>query len=102
MPKPSRTVPPDVPPVVVVAPPAPTKELPSGVPLSGQKRSRKRPLDSREYPAARDSQGKPGRDEIRRETARHVASRQSARTPERSGQPRSRKPAAGRSGKAGK
>lgn len=102
MPKPSRTVPPDVPPVVVVVPPAPDKELPSGVPLSGQKRSRKKPVDPREYPAARSAQGKPGRDEIRREAVRHVASRQSARTPERSAQPRSRKPSAGRSGRSGK
>ncbi len=44
----------------------------------------KQPLDPREYPKARDSRGKAGREEIRAQTPRVPAPRQSQRPPEKS------------------
>jgi hypothetical protein len=81
-----------VPSELVIIPESPKREVKDVVPLTEQDRSGKHPVDPREYPAARDSRGKASRDEIRQETARHVPSRQSAKAPERSHQPRSGKP----------
>lgn len=54
----------------------------------GQKKSqsKKRPLDPREYPLARDSRGSAGREEIRAKTSMVTAPRQSNRPVERSNQ----------------
>lgn len=81
-----------VPKKLVVVPNPPDKEVTGAVPLKEQTRSRKKPVDQREYPAARGVEGKPSREEIRRETVRKVPSRQSPKAMERSSQPRSGKP----------
>lgn len=81
-----------VPSELVVVPEPPKIPVKGVVPLTEQDRSGKRPLDPRENPSARDPRGKPSRSEIRKETARHIPSRQSAKPPERSRQPRSGKP----------
>ncbi|MBN8248281.1 MAG: hypothetical protein J0L84_12670 [Verrucomicrobia bacterium] len=70
-----KTVPGKPAPLVVVPPP-PKTELPGAVPLAEQKRERKRPLDPRENPAARDPRGTASRAEIRREAPRRSAPRQ--------------------------
>jgi hypothetical protein len=50
--------------------------------------SKKRPLDPREHPQARDSRGSAAREEIRSKTPMVSAPRQSRRTAERSSQKR--------------
>jgi len=79
-------------PSLVVAPPPPETRV---VAARGARKARstKRPLDAREYPAARDSRGKASRTEIRRKETRVAAPRASNRTAERGNQSRSRKPA---------
>jgi hypothetical protein len=75
---------------LVVAPPPPkTRVVTARSPRKAQ--STKRPLDAREYPAARDSRGKASRAEIRREGTRIAAPRASNRTAERGNQSRSHK-----------
>lgn len=77
-------------PSLVVAPPPPETRV---VAARGTRKARstKRPLDAREYPAARDSRGKASRTEIRREGTRVAAPRASNRTAERGNQTRSHK-----------
>ncbi len=77
-------------PNLVVVPPPPDK---TGV-VTRTKPAlvvKKRPSDPREKPAARDSQGKASRAEIRREEPRRVAPRATGRDTERGNQQRSRK-----------
>jgi len=50
--------------------------------------SKKRPLDPREFPQARDERGSAGREEIRAKTPMVSAPRQSQRLTERSSQKR--------------
>lgn len=76
-------------PNLVVPPPPP--ETPLLAVRSPGSPTKKRPSDPREKPAARDSHGKAGRVEIRREEPRRSAPRTSARRPERGNQPRSHK-----------
>lgn len=77
-------------PNLVVAPPPPdvTGTVTRAKPVLVAK---KRPSDPREKPAARDSQGKASRAEIRREEPRRVAPRATGRDTERGNQQRSRK-----------
>ncbi len=75
---------------LVVAPPPPAA-LPSKARLSTRDAvGSKHPSNPRENPAARDSRGTATRAEIRRETPRVAAPRQSARRAERHSQPRSK------------
>ncbi|MBI5774707.1 MAG: hypothetical protein HZA89_13305 [Verrucomicrobia bacterium] len=74
--------------MVVPPPPAVTASMAEG--LKTTFRGGKKPLDRRENPLARDARGTASRAEIRRETPRVAAPRQSNRPAERRGQPRSR------------
>lgn len=78
---------------LVVAPPPPTAVLPGGLALSEQPRATKRPAARGSAAGRRDPRGKATREEVRKSTARHFASRQSERPPERSRQPRQPAPA---------
>jgi hypothetical protein len=75
---------------LVVVPPPP-KPLLLALRTTAIPGSKKRPSNPRENPAARDSQGKASRTEIRREEPRRSAPRTTNRTPERGNQPRSQK-----------
>ena len=75
-------------PVVVSPPPAVAPEKIRSA--AGKTLPTKHPLDPRENPAARDSRGTATRTEIRRESPRVTAPRESGRTPERHSQPRSK------------
>ena len=79
-------------PPLVVAPPAPSVELPGGIALVDQPLHGKVPLAPREHPGARDPRGKATRTEIRHEVHRVAAPRESLRPAERARQPRSHKP----------
>jgi hypothetical protein len=75
---------------LVVVPPPP-KTLAISARSTTVSVAKKRPSNPMEKPSARDSQGKAGRAEIRREEPRRSAPRATARTPERGNQPRSHK-----------
>ena len=79
-------------PPLVVAPPAPTVELPGGVALIDQQSRNMGPLSEHEHPGARGSRIKADRTEIRHEVHRVAAPRESLRPVERARQPRSHKP----------
>jgi hypothetical protein len=79
-------------PSLIVVPPAPTVELPMGVPLVDQPGRTLMPLTEREHPGAGGTHGKADRTEVRHEIHRIAAPRESLRTAERSRQSRSHKP----------
>lgn len=87
----TKNAPAPTPPLVVV-PPRTEVEVPLAVALKDQTARRtKKPLAAHEHPDARDSRGKATRTEVRHIAPRSNAPRASAKTPERSSQPRSSK-----------